>query len=157
MFAKSKLQNVTSKKANEDGIVQNELLTLLEAESDATIVYASIVLTQLNRYTAEKENRHAEIAEINKRMINIIANKVGEDNYDNYQQDQFLNYNFEGISVLAKTSVITFAGTIRRPQLDETFKSTTSSRAESRASELSYQQGYNRLDKSLAESINDEG
>ena len=73
------------------------MLTLLEAESDATIVYASIVLTQLNRYTAEKENRHAEIAEINKRMINIIANKVGEDNYDNYQQDQFLNYNFEGI------------------------------------------------------------
>lgn len=70
---------------------------MLEAESDATIVYASIVLTQLNRYTAEKENRHAEIAEINKRMINIIANKVGEDNYDNYQQDQFLNYNFEGI------------------------------------------------------------
>ena len=85
-------------KANEDLIVQNELLALLESESDATVVYASIVLTQLNRYTAEKENRHAEIAEINKRMMNIIANKVGEDNYDTYQQDQFFNYHYEGRS-----------------------------------------------------------
>ena len=83
-------------KANEDLIVQNELLRLLESESDATIVYASIVLTQLNRYTAEKENRHAEIGEINKRMMNIIANKVGDDNYDTYQQDQFFNYHYEG-------------------------------------------------------------
>merc|ERR1719238_2104448 len=95
-------------KANEDLVVQNELLALLESESDATVVYASIVLTQLNRYTAEKENRHSEIAEINKRMMNIIANKVGDksDNYDTYQQDQFFNYHYEG--------------TIRRPQnLDE--------------------------------------
>ena len=88
-------------KANEDLVVQNELLALLESESDATVVYASIVLTQLNRYTAEKENRHAEIAEINKRMMNIIANKVGEgDNYDTYQQDQFFNYHYEGKLVL---------------------------------------------------------
>ena len=91
---KSSLESIY--RANEDCAVQNELLTLLESESEATIVYASIVLTQLNRYTAEKENRHAEIAEINKRMMNIIANRVGEENYETFQDDQFFNYHYEG-------------------------------------------------------------
>ena len=49
--------------------------------------------------------------------------------------------------------MILILGTIRRPQMDD---SVVTSRAESRASDLSYQQGYSRMEKSMTESVNDE-
>ena len=77
--------------------IQNELIGLLEAESEATAAYAAIVLAQLTKFSAEKDNQHQEIEKVNQQMKKIIANRVGADHsYENYTDDQLLNFNYEG-------------------------------------------------------------
>ena len=105
------------------------MISLLEAESEATAAYSAIVLAQLARFSAEKDSQHYEIDKINKQMKKIIANRVGAQDYSNYTDDQLLNFNYEG--------------TIRRtPAPNDTLRSHSRASLSSRASDLSYQQGY---------------
>jgi len=67
-------------------------------------------------------------------FCSIIANRVGAESYENFSDDNMLNFKYEG--------------TIRRQSGDllspnETMRSQSRGSLSSRASDLSYQQGYN--------------
>jgi len=51
--------------------IQNELISLLEAESEATAAYAAIVLAQLTKFSAEKDNQHHEIEKVHLQCYSI--------------------------------------------------------------------------------------
>ena len=70
---------------------------------------------QLTKYSADKDNQSLEIEEINKKMLNIISNRVGASDYDNFADDQVLKcFSHHFFNYIIQMLRFQYEGTIRR-------------------------------------------
>ena len=76
-------------------------------------------------------------------ILSIIANRVGAESYENFSDDNMFNFKYEGTIRRQSGDLLSPNDTTGMRSPNDTMRSQSRGSLSSRASDLSYQQGYN--------------
>ena len=93
-------------------ILQKIYILYFQAESEATVTYAAITLVRLTSYIKDKDSQSIEIDKVREQMVHIIANRVGDDQLDNYAPDELSRFGYDS-TIKRPTGTMTTDGTMR--------------------------------------------